>query len=170
MPIEHRRRLGFSGISSKMRPRYVEALTLGIEFFQYGKRDRPEIGEWFGELKGMYTRCYKRDRTDWHAVWTLLGEPSDRDCRNISGWLLQIRRSIQSDDPAEFNKFFHRIPRELLDDWNHALDVLADDDAPIHSHIVQNPNFNNSSPELILGEKRLLWSPLVLPITKKEDD
>jgi hypothetical protein len=170
MSIEHRRKLGFSGISSKMRPRYVEALTLGIEFFQYGKRNRPEIGAWLGDLKGMYTRCFKRDQTDWYAVWTILGEPNDLDSKRISGWLQQVGRSMKSNDPTNFNKYFHRIPRHCLDDWSHALDVLADDDAPIHSHIVQNPNFNNSSPELILGEKRLLWSPMVLPITKRDDE
>jgi len=170
MPSEQRRRLGFSGISSKMRPRYVEALTLGIEFFQYGKRERPEIGDWFGDLKGMYTRCYKRDQTDWYAIWTILGEPSDKNCRQISGWLGRISRSVKSDDATEFSTCFRLIPRECLDDWNHALELLADDDAPIHSHVVQNPNFTNVSPELIIGEKRLLWLPTVLPITKNEDD
>jgi hypothetical protein len=153
-----------------MRPRYVEALTLGIEFFQYGKRERPEIGDWFGDLKGMYTRCYKRDQTDWYAIWTILGEPSDKNCRQISGWLGRISRSVKSDDATEFSTCFRLIPRECLDDWNHALELLADDDAPIHSHVVQNPNFTNVSPELIIGEKRLLWLPTVLPITKNEDD
>lgn len=162
MSFENRRRLGFSGISSKMRPRYVEALTLGIEFFQHGKRDRPEIGEWFGDLKGMYTRCYKRDQTDWYAVWTILDEPSDIDCRRISGWLGRIGRSVKSDDATEFSKCFRSIPQECLEDWRRALDLLADDDAPVHSHIVQNPNFCDSSPELKLGEKRILWSPTIV--------
>lgn len=162
MSIENRRRFGFSGISSSMRPRYVEALSLGIELLQHDESLVPEIGDWYGDLKGMYTRCYKRDQADWYAVWTLLGEPSDFDCRRISGWLSQLGKSLRSSDTSDYYKYLSLIPKACIDQWKTAIAVLDDDDAPVHSHIVQNTNFCDSNLELNLGEKRLLWSSTIV--------
>jgi hypothetical protein len=59
-----------------MRPRYVASLRLLAALLK-GKRDATkEDADALSEVKGMFSRCARRDQWDWRAVQLALGEPS----------------------------------------------------------------------------------------------
>lgn len=91
---------GFLPISDRMRPRYVRSLRrlaalLGGESF-IGTADYEAVSE----VKGMFSRCARRDQWDWRAVHIALGEPSREMARCYAGNLGDIASSLRDGNVA----------------------------------------------------------------------
>lgn len=88
---------GFSPISDRMRPRYVCALR---DLMILIGETRSELGvkaaDCLSEVKGMYSRCWRRDQWDWCAVWIALGRPSYANARNCSQALGEAAKRLRA--------------------------------------------------------------------------
>jgi hypothetical protein len=89
---------GFLPISDRMRPRYVASLRIVEKLL---KRE-DEVGECdanaVSEVKGMFSRCARRDQWDWRAVHLALGEPSRDEARTTAAILGEIAAAIRRGD------------------------------------------------------------------------
>ncbi|MCT9003601.1 ATP-binding domain-containing protein [Streptomyces rhizosphaerihabitans] len=111
-------------ISARMAPRYEAALGVLRDIADGDGATTPETTALLSELRGMASRCLRRDRVDWLSVWRLLGS-ADRDRLNDLADLAQrTRQAVASDAPG--------LRAALTDDpafrhWTDALDRAQDE-------------------------------------------
>jgi hypothetical protein len=55
-------------------------------------------GKAISEVKGLFTRSVAQDQWDWFSVWTQLGRPGQKRCRDISKNLGHLRRAMLDQD------------------------------------------------------------------------
>lgn len=91
---------GFLAISDRTRPRYITALGRLVEILDDPKGVREGDADALSEVKGMFSRCARRDQWDWHAVHVALGEPTQAECRRLSTALGQVAAAIRRGDKA----------------------------------------------------------------------
>ena len=89
---------GFLPISDRMRPRYVTSLRHLVALLG-GELDA-DIGDAdaLSEVKGMFSRCARRDQWDWRAVHVALGEPDRRSARELSTKIEEIATALRAGD------------------------------------------------------------------------
>jgi hypothetical protein len=58
----------------------------------------PLAADDLSEVKGLFTRSCKQDQWDWFTVWTQLGRPGKKRCRDISDKLWDLRRATSDRD------------------------------------------------------------------------
>jgi DNA helicase IV len=121
-------------VSARMAPRYEAALGVLRDIADGDGATAPETTALLSELRGMASRCLRRDRVDWLSVWRLLGS-ADRDRLNDLADLAQrTRQAVASDAPG--------LRAALTDDpafrhWTDALDRAQDE---LRRRITPEPN------------------------------
>ncbi|MFF3406749.1 ATP-dependent DNA helicase [Streptomyces sp. NPDC002742] len=121
-------------VSARMAPRYEAALGVLRDIADGDGATAPETTALLSELRGMASRCLRRDRVDWLSVWRLLGS-ADRDRLNDLADLAQrTRQAVASDAPG--------LRAALTDDpafrhWTDALDRAQDE---LRRRIAPEPN------------------------------
>lgn len=115
---------GMSPISDRMRPRYVKALRKSIDVLSSVDLPDPEDSCYVSDLKGMYTRCVRKDQWDWFTVWSLLGQPPLPVCKILSNVLGELGKAIRSSDALVVQEVRENLRSEILTEWNCVLDVL----------------------------------------------
>ncbi|MFE9879933.1 HelD family protein [Streptomyces sp. NPDC005784] len=111
-------------ISARMAPRYEDALGVLRDIADGDGAARPETTALLSELRGMASRCLRRDRVDWLSVWRLLGS-ADRDrLSDLADLAQRTRQAVASDAPG--------LRAALTDDpafrhWTDALDRAQDE-------------------------------------------
>jgi len=87
---------GFLPISDRMRPRYVASLRRLVALLK-GECDI-DIGDAdaLSEVKGMFSRCARRDQWDWRAVQLALGEPDRASARELSTRLGDVAAALRA--------------------------------------------------------------------------
>jgi hypothetical protein len=71
----------------------------------------PSTADALSEVKGLFTRSCKQDQWDWFTVWTQLGRPGRKRCRDISNELWSHRRAIFDQDVGQASLARHRLIR-----------------------------------------------------------
>jgi len=89
---------GFVPISDRMRIRYLKALDCVIAGLA-SDSDSTLVPEHLSEVKGMFTRCVKRDQPDWCAVYVALGRPDRATAERRSRMIGDAARALRSDSP-----------------------------------------------------------------------
>jgi hypothetical protein len=87
---------GFLPISDRMRPRYVAALRHLILILAGQQSVSSKDAEFISEVKGMFSRCVRRDQWDWYSVWNSLGCLPTNTARRLAMDLGTIARDIHS--------------------------------------------------------------------------
>jgi len=86
---------GFLPISDRMRPRYVSALRRLATVLSRESDMGTADAEALSEIKGMFSRCARRDQWDWRAVHLALGEPSRHMARELATNLGEIASALR---------------------------------------------------------------------------
>ena len=81
---------GFLPISDRMRPRFVSSLQRLAVLLRGDCELKAADAEALSEVKGMFSRCARRDQWDWHAVHLALGEPTFGTARDFAKKLGEI--------------------------------------------------------------------------------
>jgi hypothetical protein len=89
---------GFLPISDRMRPRYVASLSRLAVLIEDQDDVNDTDAEIISEVKGMFSRCARRDQWDWYAVSNALGELSRVEARRIATFLGEISTAIRRGD------------------------------------------------------------------------
>ena len=90
---------GFLPISDRMRPRYIAAL-LKVHAVVMGKEPRTADANHFSEVKGMFSRCARRDQWDWCEVYRALDEPSFGLARKFSKMVGEMANALRDGDES----------------------------------------------------------------------
>lgn len=89
---------GFLPISDRMRPRYVTSLR-HLAALLKDELDADVGGaNALSEVKGMFSRCARRDQWDWRAVHLALGEPDRGSARDLSANIGEIAAALRAGD------------------------------------------------------------------------
>lgn len=80
-------------ISERMYVRYEQALMGMIDVLQHDLSDFDL--DWCGEVKGMYSRTFKKDQVDWLSVYEVLGQPAAPLAREIAEELRLLGRGMR---------------------------------------------------------------------------
>lgn len=80
-----------------------------IDLFKADSHIDPLVADAFSEIKGLFTRCCKQDQWDWFTVWTQLGRPGRKRCRDISNELKNLRRAMLDQDVTQVLSARHRL-------------------------------------------------------------
>lgn len=90
---------GRKDISDRMRPRYILALRAILRVLD--GQSAPSHGDagLVSEVKGMFTRCTKKDQWDWYSVYEALDRPAPEMSRRASELLGALARCLR--DPKE---------------------------------------------------------------------
>jgi len=85
---------------SRRRQSAIVALGLlnSIELLKPSEHQDPQVADALSEVKGLFTRSCKQDQWDWFSVWTQLGRPGRKRCRDISNDLWNLRRAMLDQD------------------------------------------------------------------------
>jgi hypothetical protein len=89
---------GFLPISDRMRPRYVTSLRRVEKLLKKEDEVSGADGNFISEVKGMFSRCARRDQWDWHAVHLALGEPSRGEARITATILGEVSAALRRGD------------------------------------------------------------------------
>ena len=87
---------GFLPISDRMRPRYVTSLRRLAAILKGECDTETSDADVLSEVKGMFSRCARRDQWDWHAVHLALGEPDHDLARQLSMCLGEIAAALRA--------------------------------------------------------------------------
>jgi len=123
---------GFLPISDSMRSRYVEATRTLLSILGSKHVPSKTDADFVSEVKGMFSRCFKKDQHDWFDVYVHLGRPDDRKSLSIAALLYELARSLR-------NELFEDVPRHLCEvrRWEvtkileQALEQLQNGTAPV---------------------------------------
>ena len=89
---------GFLPISDRMRPRYVTSLRR-IAFLLEDPNNASETdADAISEVKGMFSRCARRDQWDWRAVHMALDEPLRGEARKLATILGEVSAALRCGD------------------------------------------------------------------------
>lgn len=91
---------GFLPISDRMRPRYVASLRRLVAILERGAAIRNGDADAVSEVKGMFSRCARRDQWDWRAVHLALEEPGRDAARTLATRLGEIGAALRAGDSA----------------------------------------------------------------------
>ena len=91
---------GFLPISDRMRPRYVASLRRLVAIIERGAAIRDGDADAVSEVKGMFSRCARRDQWDWRAVHLALEEPDRDAARTLATQLGEIGAVLRAGDNA----------------------------------------------------------------------
>ncbi|MBI4339271.1 MAG: hypothetical protein HY680_04895 [Chloroflexi bacterium] len=91
---------GFLPISDRMRPRYVTCLGRVEKLLKKEDEIGASDAHCISEVKGMFSRCARRDQWDWRAVHLALGEPSRGEARSTAGILGEVSGALRRGDMA----------------------------------------------------------------------
>ena len=91
---------GFLPISDRMRPRYVASLRRLVAIIERGAAIRDGDADAVSEVKGMFSRCARRDQWDWRAVHLALEEPSRDAARTLATRFGEIGAVLRAGDNA----------------------------------------------------------------------
>ncbi len=92
---------GFLPISDRMRPRYVTSLNRLAAILDEKDLLSGADADAISEVKGMYSRCARRDQWDWCAVGAALGGPPRDDARKLATVLGDISAALRCGDITE---------------------------------------------------------------------
>lgn len=105
---------GMSPLSKTMSQRYENAVNHMFKVLD-GNIAPDEIDtNLISELKGLFNRCLRKDQWDWFTVFTKFGEPKRKSMQQITGSLVEFRRSILQGDYFQIDKFRDRLLRANL--------------------------------------------------------
>lgn len=104
---------GFLPISDRMRPRYVMSLKRVADVLQEGSSGVSDA-EYFSEVKGMFSRCVRRDQWDWYAVHLALGEPPPSFSKKLAAILAEVSAALRSGRENDPNMGLELLRREGL--------------------------------------------------------
>ncbi len=100
---------GFLPISDRMRPRYIAALRRVMDALRANDPRKATPND-YSEVKGMFSRCSRRDQWDWYAVHLALGKPNRSHAKGLAAALGDIGKALRMGNQAE--------ARTLLDHLN----------------------------------------------------
>jgi hypothetical protein len=86
---------GFLPISDRMRPRYVTSLAQVEQILAKEKEVGVSDADCISEVKGMFSRCARRDQWDWRAVQLALGEPSYAEAASMARILGELSAALR---------------------------------------------------------------------------
>jgi hypothetical protein len=89
---------GFLPISDRMRPRYVTSLRHLAALLKGDCDTNKGDADALSEVKGMFSRCARRDQWDWRAVHLALGEPARDAARELATSLGEIAAALREGD------------------------------------------------------------------------
>jgi hypothetical protein len=89
---------GFLPISDRMRPRYVTSLRRLAALLKGECELNQGDADVLSEVKGMFSRCARRDQWDWRAVHLALGEPTRAVAREFATNLGKITAALREGD------------------------------------------------------------------------
>ena len=85
-------------ISSRMRPKYLAAIDVVLNFIDGEKISKDLLLESTSQIKGMFNRCRKKDQWDWYEVWKALNKPSNKEMDRILTYIVQFRKAIKDEE------------------------------------------------------------------------
>lgn len=115
---------GFVPISDRMRTRYLEALG-GVIAGLPSDSGSAVMPEHLSEVKGMFTRCVKRDQPDWCAVYVALGRPDRATAGRHSRMLGEAARALRSNDPNVVSVIAELRDPRLLKRLHSAVEAIS---------------------------------------------
>ena len=115
---------GFVPISDRMRHRYLEALGGVIAGLQPASSSTL-VPEQLSEVKGMFTRCTKRDQPDWCAMYVALGRPLMSMAMRYRRGLGEAARALRNDDERVVHLVAELRGPLLLARLHGALEILT---------------------------------------------
>lgn len=121
---------GFLPISDRMRPRYVAALRHLAALFKGGRNMDSEDSDALSEVKGMFSRCARRDQWDWHAVHLVLGAPDRDTARNLANRLGEIARLLRQGEVKVATSHLEALRSDALSNILQAAAETIVDSAP----------------------------------------
>jgi hypothetical protein len=87
---------------TQKRRRQAGVTVLGLldsmHLFKLTDHLDPLLDKAISEMKGLFTRSAAQDQWDWFTVWTQLGRPGRKRCRDISKNLWHLRRAMLDRD------------------------------------------------------------------------
>jgi hypothetical protein len=89
---------GFLPVSDRMRPRYLASLRDVVALLRCEGQLSAEASTAVSEVKGMFSRCARRDQWDWHTVESALGNPGRAAAADIAKALAQAGSAIRAGD------------------------------------------------------------------------
>jgi hypothetical protein len=78
-----------------MRPRYVSSLRRLAALVRGDREPQAGDADALSEVKGMFSRCARRDQWDWRAVHLALGEPARDAARELASSLGEIAAIVR---------------------------------------------------------------------------
>lgn len=123
---------GFLPISDRMRPRYVSSLRRLAAL--WGRESDIGAGdaEAVSEVKGMFSRCARRDQWDWRAVHLALGEPSRDMANELAIGLGEIALSLRSGEAESARSLLAELASpDLIRLLQNAASTIAETAPPI---------------------------------------
>ena len=115
---------GFVPISDRMRSRYLEALD-GVIARLSSDSGSALVPEHLSEVKGMFTRCVKRDQPDWCAVYVALGRPDRETAARHSRMIGEAARALRSDSPNAVSLIAELRDPQLLKRLRSAAEAIS---------------------------------------------
>lgn len=113
-------------VSERMFARYEQALLGMIDVLQHDLSDfDPEL---CAEVKGMYSRTFKKDQVDWLSVYEVLGRPRVQFAREMAEQLRLLGRGLRVGD-VEMAESAHRRLSEMgaVQEFGQALERLREE-------------------------------------------
>ncbi|MEV6907726.1 GIY-YIG nuclease family protein [Amycolatopsis sp. NPDC051071] len=98
--------------SQKRRHQAAKAvleLLNSTDLFKPTEHLDPQVADALSEVKGLFTRSCKQDQWDWFTVWTQLGRPGRKRCRDISNELRNLRRAMLDQDAPQALAARHQL-------------------------------------------------------------
>lgn len=115
---------GFVPISDRMRTRYLDALG-GVLAGLPSDSSSDVAPEHLSEVKGMFTRCVKRDQPDWCAVYIALGRPDQATAVRHSRMMGEAARALRGNDPNAVNLIAELRDPRLLKQLRRAIEAIS---------------------------------------------
>lgn len=117
-------------VSDRMFVRYEQALLGLLDVLAHDLSDfDPEL---CAEVKGMYSRTFKKDQVDWLSVYEVLGRPPVLFAREMAEQLKRLGRGLRTGD-AEMAEDAHARLNELgaVEAFERALERLRREEPPV---------------------------------------
>jgi hypothetical protein len=102
---------GFLPISDRMRPRYIASLNRVARLLTKENDIVEDDAAFISEVKGMFSRCARRDQWDWCAVYLALREPSRKEAERTANMLGEVSRALRRSDLDLARSWLERVTR-----------------------------------------------------------
>lgn len=117
-------------VSDRMFVRYEQALLGLLDVLEHDLSDfDPEL---CAEVKGMYSRTFKKDQVDWLSVYEVLGRPPVPFAREMAEQLKRLGRGLRTSD-VEMAEDAHARLNDLgaMEAFERALERLRREEPPV---------------------------------------